>query len=374
MENSDEALDDFIRTSFSGFEMDLDYHHFNNPKNISQFKVLFETLNISLQDFNAMVTEQIDVSDYNFRALETEYLKFNNRFKQLVYHQLLNQEFTEKSQLIDYFNRYSNLITELKTLAHENSYNFIEDGRQFFYRVLSDNFPEVNYDLVIHDLDINEIYKKSKLEFTVEENFRIRQNAAWQSLLFFGEIDIVRQELEAEVTASGTAVESDTDDADGLTMTTAEVTTLSASMYKTKHLKKSIYSKNTYKGDHKESSGLKIIGNKAEDLAYNTLVALYTEEYVEYKAAENEALHYDIVYSKDQGKSWVFVDVKNSSSGKFYISESERLFGLEHKENYDIWIYINNNFRVLEKFFLSNQILNATEYEVQLDFTPENND
>ncbi|MDN3605855.1 sacsin N-terminal ATP-binding-like domain-containing protein [Kaistella yonginensis] len=374
IENTDEAIDDFIKSRFSGFEMDLDYHHFNNPKNISQFKALFETLNISLQDFNALVIEQIDVSDYNFRALENEYLKFNNKFKQLVYHQLLDKALNEKSQLIDYFNRYNNLITELKTLAHENSYTYIEDSKQFFFSLVSGSFHEFNFDLEIHDLDINEIFKNSKSEFTGDENLRIRQNAAWQSLLFFAEIEIVRQELEAKLPASEIAIESDTDDADGLTMTTAEVTTLSASMYKTTQLKKSIYSKNTYKGDSKDSSGLKIIGNNAEDIAYNTLVALYTEEYVQYKAAENEALHYDLAYSKDQGITWTYVDVKNSSSGKFYISEPERLFGLAHRENYDIWIYINKNFRVLEKFFLATPILNSTEYEVQLDFILENND
>ena len=60
------------------------------------------------------------------------------------------------------------------------------------------------------------------------------------------------------------------------------------------------------------------------------------------------------------------VDVKSSSNGNFYISATEKLFGEENKENYEIWVYINNEFKILEKFFCTNPILNATEYVVQL--------
>ncbi|KAA5535613.1 sacsin N-terminal ATP-binding-like domain-containing protein [Paenimyroides baculatum] len=368
---TDEKIDKFKEQNFGEYVFDLDYINYNNEKNFNQFKEIFDALNIYISDFNDLVTERIDLTNYNKLKFVVEYHNFNNEIKQILYKGLQTKGIDEKRKLYKYFNLYNLAIEEIKAFANEYSEAFINNPKDIVVDFFKKEFDEFDFDTNTSHFNLNQLETEFSKAFTEDELFLIRQNTEWQSLLVFGEIDLLRLELEdnSEIVEEDEAYQSvdNNDNADTLTRT--KTTVLDSKAYSTQTVTKTSIAKGLYKGQSRDQNYLKRKGNKAEDIAYQELVEKYTEQFVHYKSKENEALHYDISYSKDQGKSWVYVDVKSSSNGNFYVSASEKLFGEENKDNYEIWVYINNEFKILEKFFCVNPILNATEYVVQLKLT-----
>jgi len=363
----DEKIDEFIKEKFGEYVFDLDYINYNNEKNFNQFKEIFHTLNIEVTDFNDSATELIDLTNYNQQKLVVEYHNFNSQIKQIFYKGLQTKEIVRKRNLYNFFNQYNSALEDIKALANAYSESFINNPKDLVVDYFKGRFEEFEFDVISYDFNLNQLEVEFSKAFTQDEIFIIRQNTEWQSLLAFGEIDLLKLELEGNLEAEeevDQAYENIEDNADTLTRT--KTTVLDNKAYSTKKVTKSSIARGVYKGQAQDQNHLKRKGNKAEDRAYQELVEKYTEQFVHYKAKENEALHYDISYSKDQGKSWTYADVKSSSNGNFYISASEKLFGEENKENYEIWVFINNEFKILEKFFCTNPILNATDYVVQL--------
>lgn len=366
-EATDEKIDEFKKENFSDYVFNLDYINYNNEKNFNQFKEIFYTLNIAISDFNDLVTERIDLTNYNKQKLIVEYHNFNSQFKQIVYKGLESQYIEYKRNLYNYFNQYNLALENIKALANDYSESYMNNPKEFVVKYFKKLFVGFNFDVITEDFNLYQLEVEFSKAFTEDQLYLIRFNTAWQSLLAFGEIDVIKEELEdnSEAEKEDDQIEEGANDkADVATRT--KTTVLDSHAYTTQMLTKSSIAKGVYKGQSRDQNSLKRKGNKAEDVAYQELVEKYTEQFVHYKAKENEALHYDISYSKDEGKSWVYVDVKSSANGNFYISASEKLFGEEHKENYEIWVYINNEFKTLDKFFCTNPVLNATEYVVQL--------
>lgn len=369
-EATDEKIEEFKKENFGEYVFDLDYINYNNEKNFNQFKEIFQTLNIKITDFNELVTERIDLTNYNKQKLIVDYHNFNSQIKQIFYKGLQAKDIDHKSKLYNYFNQYNLALEDIKALASVYSESFINNPKYLVVDYFKGKFEEFKFDVVTDDFNLNKLEEEFSEAFSSDELFIIRQNTEWQSLLVFGEIDLLRLELEDNSVVDedvDKAYENIDDNADTLTRT--KTTVLDSNAYRTQKITKSSIAKGVYKGQSPDQNYLKRKGNKAEDRAYQELLEIYTEQFVHYKAKENEALHYDISYSKDQGKSWIYVDVKSSSNGNFYISVSEKLFGEENKENYEIWVFINNEFKILEKFFCTNPILNATDYVVKLQLT-----
>lgn len=369
-EATDDKIDDFKKENFGEYVFDLDYINYNNEKNFNQFKEIFHTLNIQVTDFNDLVTERIDLTNYNQQKLVIEYHNFNSQIKQIFYKGLQTEEIGNKRKLYNYFNQYNLALEDIKSLSKDYAESFINNPKELVVYFFKDKFEGFDFDVITDDFNLNQLEVEFSKAFNSDELFIIRQNTEWQSLLAFGEIGLLRLELEdnSEVEEEvDQPYENTEDNADTLTRT--KTTILDSKAYTTQKVTKSSIAKGVYKGQSPDPNYLKRKGNKAEDRAYQELVEQYTEQFVHYKAKENETLHYDISYSKDHGKSWIYADVKSSSNGNFYISASEKLFGEENKENYEIWVFINNEFKILEKFFCTNPILNATDYVVQLQLT-----
>lgn len=366
-EATDENIEEFKTLKFGDYVFDLDYINYNNAKNYTQYKEIFQTLNISITDFNDLVTERIDLVEFNKKNLVNEFHSFNASMNQIVYKNLQEDEIHEKRKLYNYFNQYNLALEDIKALANNYAESFIHNPKELVIAFFKDLFHDFNFEVITEDFNLNHLELEYSKAFTKDELFIIRQNTEWQSLLAFGETDVIKEELEDKSEneeEDSYEIESTTDYTDTITRT--KTTVLDSAAYATQTVAKSSIAKGVYKGQTRDQNYLKRKGNSAEDKAYQELVEKYTEQFVHYKAKENEGLHYDISYSKDEGKSWIYVDVKSSSNGNFYISATEKLFGEENKENYEIWVYINNEFKILEKFFCTNPILNATEYVVQL--------
>lgn len=366
-EASDERIDEFKKENFSEYVFNLDYINYNNERNFNQFKEIFYRLNIAISDFNDLVTERIDLTNYNKQKLIVEYHNFNTQFKQIVYKGLKSQNIDLKRTLYNYYNHYNLALEHIKVLANDYSESYINNPKELVEEFFKEMFEDFDFDVITEDFNLYKLEVEFSKAFTEDELYLIRFNTEWQSLLAFGEIDVIKEELEdnSEAEKEDDQIEEGANDNE-VVATRTKTTVLDSHAYTTQVLTKSSIAKGVYKGQSRDQNSLKRKGNKVEDIAYQELVEKYTEQFVHYKAKENEALHYDISYSKDEGKSWVYVDVKSSANGNFYISASEKLFGEEHKENYEIWVYINNEFKILDKFFCTNPMLNATEYVVQL--------
>ena len=366
-EATDEKIDEFKKENFSEFVFSLDYINYNNEKNFKQFKEIFYTLDIAISDFNDLVTERIDLTNYNKQKLVVEYHNFNTQFKQILYKGLQDEEIHYKRKLYDYFNQYNSFLEDVKALANKYAETFINNPKEVVVSFFKEEFEEFDFDVITDDFNLNQLEVEFSKAFSQDELFIIRQNTEWQSLLAFGEIDVIKEELEDNSQVEeDDSYEIESSDYSNDTLKRTKTTVLNSAAYATQTVAKSSIAKGVYKGQTRDQNYLKRKGNSAEDKAYQELVEKYTEQFVHYKAKENEGLHYDISYSKDEGQSWIYVDVKSSSNGNFYISATEKLFGEENKENYEIWVYINNEFKILEKFFCTNPVLNATEYVVQL--------
>ena len=366
-EATDEKIDEFKKENFSEFVFSLDYINYNNEKNFKQFKEIFYTLDIAISDFNDLVTERIDLTNYNKQKLVVEYHNFNTQFKQILYKGLQDEEIHYKRKLYDYFNQYNSFLEDVKALANKYAETFINNPKEVVVSFFKEEFEEFDFDVITDDFNLNQLEVEFSKAFSQDELFIIRQNTEWQSLLAFGEIDVIKEELEDNSQVEeDDSYEIESSDYSNDMLKRTKTTVLDSAAYATQTVAKSSIAKGVYKGQTRDQNYLKRKGNSAEDKAYQELVEKYTEQFVHYKAKENEGLHYDISYSKDEGQSWIYVDVKSSSNGNFYISATEKLFGEENKENYEIWVYINNEFKILEKFFCTNPVLNATEYVVQL--------
>ncbi len=364
---TDKNVDEFKKEYFGDYVFDLDYINYNNDKNFNQLQEIFETLNISIKDFNELVTERIDLTNYNRQKLVIEYHNLNNDVRKILYKGLQSKDIDEKSKLYAYFNQYNLAIEDIKAVANDYAESFIHNSKELIVKFFKEMFKDFDFDVITENFNLNHLEQEFSKTFTQDELFIIRQNTEWQSLLAFGETDVIKEELEEK---SEVEEEENYEDERGNdfsdTLARTKTTVLDATAYSTQTVARSSIAKGVYKGQTRDQNYLKRKGNSAEDKAYQELVEKYSEQFVHYKAKENEALHYDISYSKDQGRSWVYVDVKSSSNGSFYISASEKLFGEENKEHYEIWVYTNYEFKILEKFYSNNPILNATEYMVQL--------
>lgn len=364
--DEEQDIDGFILSNFPDMVFSIDYNNYNNPLNYNQFKILFSKLKIEVQDFNNLVIEPIILSDFNYHLLENEHKNFNHSFKCIVYEYLEHKIITEQENLVSYFNKYNGLESSLKENAESLKDYFLEDSKSYFISLISSFFPELNFYSTIRKIDLKKIFTNAKSNFTEEENFTIRQNEKWQSLLYFNEIDYLKQ-LISESKLS----DEENDEAEEFMFSKksiSNITILEPKNYKTVKRMRQDKNNGVYKGKSSSDKALKIIGNRAEDAAFELLVKEYGEEFVQYKAEEKENLHYDILYSDDKGDSWRYVEVKSSTNNRFFITIDEKIFGELNKENYDIWLFKNSEFKVLSKFFCDNQILNATEFEVWVDF------
>ena len=69
---------------------------------------------------------------------------------------------------------------------------------------------------------------------------------------------------------------------------------------------------------------------------YDELFKKYGSEFVDKVSSRDEGKHYDIRYSPDQGKNWIYVEVKNLAKGKFILTGSEKEFGEKEGKNYEL--------------------------------------
>lgn len=81
----------------------------------------------------------------------------------------------------------------------------------------------------------------------------------------------------------------------------------------------------------------KKVGKKAEEDVYNSLIQNLGEGNVKWRSENDDRLGYDIKYKSEDG-TWKYVEVKNYSNKKFYLSENEKEFAEENKENYEIFL------------------------------------
>src|SRR5690606_8240365 len=114
----------------------------------------------------------------------------------------------------------------------------------------------------------------------------------------------------------------------------------------------------------KDEKKLKEIGNSSEKFVYDFLLNSPDYKDVYLASEDNEGLHYDIRYTDNQNVV-KYVEVKTFDYGFFHLAKSEYDFGVNNKEDYEIWLvndkkniipikdfFTNNKYEVLPNEFL----------------------
>jgi hypothetical protein len=337
----------------------IDYQFLSAPINVKKIESIFHKLSISIEDFNKKSLKKIDLFKYHSEQLKNYFYTNEKQFKSLLWVKL-SAESTNQETFLDLLSAYEKSDLFISEVSTKNKYKFVLGFEDAFKLYINDSF-KFEFVETAEKVDIDTIYKNNKSEYSLKEQDLIEENIKAKSLLFFDDnkeriIKLIEPFIEKDETIN---------EEDSKVENTEVINDFSvkAKAISQKQKKKGAYTHNSSSNKRNKKKG-----NKAEKKVYAKLIELYGDDSVAYKAKEDEGLHYDIRYTKD-GVKWIYVEVKSFDSGNFYISKSEKLFGEENKENYEIWLVNGNELYPIELFKIKDYNIEATEYIVSLEIS-----
>ena len=323
-------------------ELSLSFHlsnyaDINSENNILFLKDLFSKLDISIIDFNLYSVNSIDLYGFHFKNLTPFFINKFNLFKQSLYNALntkgLRENFLQK--LHDYEVKSEFYV---KKVSLENRYEFTISNEEHFNLFMHKEFN----DIMIIDLkdfkEIDIIYDNNKLLLTDKEFETVESSKKLESLLYFGiDIEVFKNNLNAI-----SKVEYIPHTINGTPKENQPLKEKRVGSFKTKTWSGYKNRKDLFNPKSNSNNINGQIGKTSEEKVYQHLCSKYTKEFVHNKAKEDEGLHYDIRYSPDNGKKYIYVEVKTFSKDSFIISREDYEFGKEKKELYEIWLVKND--------------------------------
>ncbi|WP_452599166.1 protein NO VEIN domain-containing protein, partial [Pontimicrobium sp. MEBiC01747] len=229
---------------------------------------------------------------------------------------------------------YENNADFIIKKANELKEDWLANYESIFQEYLNLNFSfSTNEKKIIHILDKK---NQNKTNFSNKENDLIEEDKELISLLYFKKnISVLKTKLEKMIEPENTINDNDYENEIGTGNIVTDFEVQPKAITRPNGKGPFIPSGTT--------NNNKKIGNRSEKLVYNTLVEKYGKDYVSWKAKEDEALHYDMRYSSDNGNKWKFVEVKTFNNNSFILSRDEKKFGEENKDKYEIWLVDNQN-------------------------------
>lgn len=356
-EDYEQALEDLMK----GVDFTVNYDDIGDVSNIASLAILFKKLNISVKDFNSQTLNKISTYSYNLRKLNNHLSKNENSVKQSIWNYLnINQ--TEQVNLLSYFNRLELIKNEYDNIRSIIDSDFSFDFANTNFDLLRKHFEFINFSELPNSISFYDFYKENRKKFDHEDLLKIESCPEFHSLLYFKDIERVKDFLYS--------FDKDHQKENNLTHIESQASTIAVEYAPiiTTLVKSIVTNKSSiYTPSSKNGNQNKVIGNRVEDLAFRKLVDLYGESYVIHKSKETEWEHYDIKYSRDQGATWIYAEIKSAALNRFTISIWEKEFGENNSDDYEIWVWCIDKFIVLNDFYKNHPILNPTEFEVILE-------
>ncbi len=369
------------------------YERYSSPSNMSHFKILFEALDISVEQFNHQSAEPIDFTDYLTSEITKEKYRLLNKFKSNLFQTFKDKPLEVKETFTDMVKAYED-ASILKDY-NINKELFLDEAKYFDTLFQNEPFKSLELKhsdlLQQEDLELDENYRENLNalqkrigntgNFYSEDIQGFLDNSKNRGLLFFGEYEELLNRFNKKYTRPSTPIEEGKGKAvqklikkislngkeqeyeedsygsimgnieDDLKNTGYEIFSHDPS----KPPEQPEQSTKKSRGRGKRGAPIKHtkeIGFVGEYYVYRTLIKKYSEKKVfwvsEYaKVANfnpngNDAEGYDIRYldEKDQ-VHYAEVKASNDEDTSFPISVPEVRFGEEQKSNYEVIIVLN---------------------------------
>lgn len=316
----------------------INYDDFTCINNGETIFNIFTQLHIIVDEFNKLSEIQVDICPYYLYLLGK--IKENNliKFKCYQYHKSKDEKIEEKKLFCKYIRSYQSY-----TLEPENIVDF--DCQGYFDGVFCD-MKNTN------TFNIDEQYKLNRTHFAKGKDYGAVVDFlaldANDSLLYFGEIDILLEKYQIYLEDSEKQLENERKVRSGenhIILDIQNVITTANSLATAKTSRAG--ATHTKIGQTKQRNN-ETWGQYGERLVYDTLTDKYGDKvkWVSENARKDNVnpngtagLGYDVTYTNFNDVE-IFVEVKSTKDKKisFQISENELLFAEKNAEHYEIFI------------------------------------
>lgn len=329
---------------------DINFLNLNSFSNLSIFKDILASLNMSLEDFNEKTNFNLDFTNYNNYNLKE--FKFNNQIKYknnlFTYYKYLSSN-NDKKNFLKFYDEFINYTTDKKEPIYD-----IE-------KFMSNKFKQLNTKYT-NLLNANETYKINKEEFAINKDddlvIDFLNNKENDSLIYFGDyqelnklyevfIEEIREKKnqETECLAKNSSRNYSIKEIETISQTSVNQQQIEQKYLHTKSIR-------NYRQYDKDNS---IWGAKAEEMVVSSLldskkykaVNWVSENARKVKGAMNnpdgkDGLGYDIECI-DNNNNRIFVEVKStrSSNIEFIVTQHEIEIAEQNKKNYKVIIVVN---------------------------------
>lgn len=358
-QNLNQQILEAFNIDFNSILNQIDYQFPSIQNNIKYLKIIFSKLNLSIEEFNNKSLKKIDLSKYHFEQLKNYFFSNEKQFKNLLWLKLNNDKPEGQETFLDLLSNYEKSDIFINDVSTNKRYKFKNGIEKAYKNFIKEEFS-IEFQKPKQKVDLDKIYERNKSEFSLKEQDIIEESTKTKSLLFFdNNIDRIKEIIEPFIEKEETINEEEYTDVENTEI-------INDFTVKAKEINNPSKKKGAYTPNSSSNKRNKKKGNKSEKKVYQKLIELYGENSVAWKSKEDEGLHYDIRYTKDE-KNWIYVEVKSFDREKFYISKSEKLFGEENKDRYEIWLVNGDELYPVELFKIEDYIIEATEFIVSLE-------
>lgn len=343
---------------------DLNYDDISNNTQLEKLKNLFQDLDIQLSEFAKIYPHKISYAKHHYRTIRGIILSNKLKVKTAIWNNLLSATIEDQKNFLTVIDQLESYEDFAKKVSEENSHEFEIDKVAILDRYITSVYGGLNLDEV---MEFGNILKLNGSSFSDSQLEIINQDIELKSLLHFKEaLDDLKSILEVNIVVVDKKETSPREVINELPTKKLELVSSENLKLKVKQSRRTGSGK-PYMPKIEDSRKLKEIGNASEEFV---MQHLKKNNYVNvYKASDdNEGLHYDIRYTDDEGII-KYIEVKSFDNGMFYLSKDQFNFGLENKEDFEIWLVKNKETIIPIKDFYTNSKYQpiTNEYIIYLD-------
>lgn len=321
---------------------------FNSDDNLEElFKIrnCFQMLNIDLENYNNVSDYKLSFDSLFTKELYSFYENQKKKIKNQVWFHLSQKTREDQEKFIKYLYQIETLINDFSFNQSKKNYVFTNE----ITKLLNNKFDFVDFDFTNEEFqDYDIVENKNSEEFSEDEWLLIRKEEELNSLSYFeGYNEYIKKKLSEK------------------NKKTVEIKEPHFNLNKNvePELITDFEFENINDNEENQNGGFwlgstngsgnglsdnqkKKLGNSVEDVIKKYLLSkpdLYAN--VELIAKTNESAHYDIKYFDIMTNEMKFVESKYYNGYSFDLSESEREFGIENSNQYEIWL-VNKNSKI----------------------------
>ena len=327
----------------------INYKELDALKSCEKIEIIFNELELVISDFNDKDPYyRLDFSGYHKQKLKGFFHTNFYNFKQTLYSWC--QSTSKEKEFLNLLGKYEhNTVSVEKNKLSENYQavveSYVEDCFDFSLKEVVDN-----------KVDIDELYERNKSQVNFE---LVEGSYELMSLLYFGnKVDEINKITEDTIEPA--QEDEPYDEGDDVKPIIPVSLTIPPIIKGKKGSQKKPGKHSVEKDKQKKRSG-----DSAEKDVYATLVHDYGKENVEWISKYDDSSGYDFWYRNREG-AIKYVEVKNYSNGKFYLSKNEKSFAEDNIASYEIFLVGDEIFKISDIDFSNDERfkLLASEFEV----------